>query len=129
MWRVEDLLIFIFGISLIVLSYIYLVLRFFIGMPILVPILVITSAFTKFKYTNCWIFVIKKYLTKGGYIVFRRSMWSKYKGIVWEHAFWTPDLKTYYNVVPLDKKKKRILPPFLFESKLIIFEGGNLTPC
>ena len=119
MWRLHVLVIFIFGISLIVLSYTYLVLRFFIGFFIVLPVLILISATTGFKYTNCWIFVAKKYIVKGGYVIFRRTKWNKYKWFNWEHAFWTPDLKTFYSVVPKVPKRERVIPPLLFKYKTI----------
>ena len=123
MWRLVDFLILTFGTIFIILSYLYLVLRFLVAVPIIMPILFIIASITKFKYTNCWIFVCYKYITEGGYIVFRRTKWNKWKWLNWEHAAWTPDLKKYYSYKPLCVKSKRVFPPLLFHGKVVIEYG------
>jgi hypothetical protein len=82
------------------------------------------------EYSNCWLYVIDRYIREGGYIVFRRTEYHKNAILIWEHAFWTPDLKVFYSYLPKKSKLKRIIPPLLFKGEVYIkrFHFGQLNP-
>ena len=104
------------------------VLRFF--MPTLLYIVLTPiSGIMGIHYSNCWLYVINKYICKGGYIVFRRTKFHKNNIFIWEHALWTNDLKTFYSFIPREEYKKRFLPPLLFKGKVACkkFTHGELT--
>lgn len=81
------------------------------------------------EYSNCWLYVIDRYIREGGYIAFRRTDYHKSTILIWEHAFWTPDLKIFYSYLPRETKHKRILPPLLFKGDVYFkrFTHGALS--
>jgi len=81
------------------------------------------------NYSNCWLYVIDRYIREGGYIVFRRTNYYKNSLLIWEHASWTPDLKIFYSYLPTQSKHIRIFPPLLFRGAVYSkrFTHGHLT--
>lgn len=86
------------------------------------------AAVTGFKYSNCWIYAIERYLSEGGYIVFRKTFFNQ-SSIIWEHALWSRDLKTFYSFVPKDTKVKRLFPPIIFIGREIITDRLENVIC
>jgi hypothetical protein len=67
---------------------------------------------------NCLLFVVGRYLKRGGYIVIHRSDYGW-----WPHAVWSGDLKTFEQFHPVKHRRwyARILrwhlPPPLFDGR------------
>lgn len=100
----------------------YFVFRFLTIITLFLVIYPI-SLFTIFTYSNCWIYAINQYIQFNGYIVFRKTKWNRSKWFWWEHALWSPDLKTFYTYVPRKRKKLRLIPPIIFIGDIIVMDS------
>jgi hypothetical protein len=66
--------------------------------------------------SNCLIFVIGRWLKRGGYVIARKSHWGW-----WLHFLWSPDLQTFEEFVP-GRYRRRWLPPVLFRGRVKKFK-------
>lgn len=62
---------------------------------------------------NCYLFVVSRWWTRGGYVVVRKSHYGW-----WLHALWSPDLATFEEFVPLWTKGPRRFPPLWFKGRI-----------
>ena len=70
--------------------------------------------------TNCLLWAIKQKKDHGGYIVPQWTKWNKWKWLRWPHFFWLPPGDyPFQSYAPKGKKIKRILPPPLFEGRVV----------
>lgn len=74
---------------------------------------------TLFMVSNCLIFVLYQWFTKGGYVVVRRSHWGWFP-----HFIWSADLKRFQQFTPISEKRRyRLFPPLVFRG--YVHEGDT----
>jgi hypothetical protein len=80
-------------------------------------------------YSNCLFYVLKQFFTKGGYIIFRRTNYTKVgtRGF-WLHALWSPDMRSIYQFVPVEGWRNFKFPPPLFKGYVKITRRGKASP-
>ncbi len=69
-------------------------------------------AWPQVRLSNCYIFALTQWATRGGYVVLRRSRYGW-----WPHAFWSPDLVSLFDFKPTKfyaDDYRAWLPPVLF---------------
>ena len=59
--------------------------------------------------SNCLVFALARWVSRGGYLVVRKSRWGPFP-----HFLWSPDLKRVEQYVPAEPKK-RVIPPLIFK--------------
>jgi hypothetical protein len=59
--------------------------------------------------SNCLIFALQRWVSRGGYLVVRKSRWGPFP-----HFLWSPDLKRVEQYVPAEPKIRGI-PPLIFK--------------
>ena len=69
--------------------------------------------------SNCWLFALHRWVTRGGYVVVRRSHWGW-----WPHALWSADLVTFEDYAPV-AGRHRYLPPLLFRGAVRTSMSGE----
>lgn len=52
--------------------------------------------------------------TRGGYIAFRVTDYSRLRWLSWYHSFWSPNGLDWYSYVPYHAKSPHIFPPPIF---------------
>jgi hypothetical protein len=59
--------------------------------------------------SNCLIFALQRWVSRGGYLVVRKSRWGPFP-----HFLWSPDLKRVEQYVPAEPNI-RVIPPLIFK--------------
>lgn len=62
--------------------------------------------------SNCLIFALTRFFTRGGYFVVRKSSYGW-----WPHFSWSEDLVTFEKFVPHGPCKQRVIPPLWFTGR------------
>ena len=64
--------------------------------------------------SNCWMWAIWRFMTKGGVLIFSKSEWGW-----WPHFMWSPDLSKCVQFEPDHKRRHgRLWPPFIYRGYL-----------
>jgi hypothetical protein len=69
-------------------------------------------------WSNCFAYAVGQWWAHGGYVVVYRSHFGW-----WPHFLWSPDLKTFYEFMPVAPKRRRIFPPLWFRGTMRIWRG------
>lgn len=70
--------------------------------------------------SNCVIFALRQWQTRGGWIVVRPSRYGW-----WWHMEWSPDLVIFHSFDPIRPKRRRLLPPLWFEGKVRVYQPAR----
>lgn len=72
------------------------------------------------RWGNCFIYAVKQWVTKGGYLVIRRTNVKKMgtRGLWW-HFLWSPDGKRMFQFIPIPRYEGWWLPPPIFKGYVI----------
>lgn len=62
---------------------------------------------------NCYLYALRQWWRHGGHVVVRRSHWGW-----WPHMAWSPNLKEFYDFVPVAEYRKRWFPPPVFRGRV-----------
>jgi len=60
-------------------------------------------------FSNCWLFALGRLFRRGGFLIISKSEWGW-----WPHLMWSPDMRTLHQFEPTEKKRRRLLPPFIY---------------
>ena len=71
--------------------------------------------------SNCYLFALRRWWTRGGYVVVRKSRYGW-----WPHALWSADLIDFYDYVP-NAPRKRAFPPLLFRGTVRVKRASRWT--
>lgn len=71
---------------------------------------------TVFGYSNCLVFALWRWVTRGGYLLMRRSRWGW-----WPHFLWAETLEPLRveHYAPLGGGRPRWLPPPFFVGQIL----------
>jgi hypothetical protein len=72
------------------------------------------------RWGNCYVFVLRQWWRKGGYVVLSRSKYGW-----WLHAVWSRDLVTFEDFVPLGPKRRRKMPPIWFAGRVRVTQPAR----
>ena len=70
--------------------------------------------------SNCIIFALHRWITRGGYVVVRKSHHGW-----WPHAMWTPDLKTFEEYQTRVPNHHLLIPPPLYRGVVLTHQRGE----
>lgn len=59
---------------------------------------------------NCWMFALWRLFRRGGFLIITKSEWGW-----WPHLMWSPDMSSLQQFEPTEKKRRRLLPPFVYK--------------
>jgi len=68
------------------------------------------------RISGCWVWATWRFLTRGGYLVIRKSRWGP-----WPHFMWSRKLKIFWGYSPINAEaglirlwplKLKLAPPF-----------------
>ena len=66
--------------------------------------------------SNCLIFALHRLVTRGGYLIMRRSRWGW-----WPHFLWAESLDPLKleHFAPVDGGRPRLFPPLVFRGRIL----------
>jgi hypothetical protein len=75
--------------------------------------------------SNCLLYAVRQWWTLGGCLVVRKSQYGW-----WPHFLWSQDLVQFFAFVPVQKARRRCLPPLWFAGRAVrVKVNGDTGEC